>query len=793
MQSLPDALLPLAAYRQFILWMLAERGGKIVKLPVDYRTASVGDAHDPNIWMDAATAIVTAKLYGEPYGVGFVFTKDDPFFFADIDKCLQPDNTWSPIANDLMNRLSGAAVEISQSGSGLHIIGQGITPEHACKNTPLGLEFYTKNRFVALTGTNIIGSAATDCSAMLPALVNDYFPPKTSTKDQSWTTKPLPEWNGSKQDKKLIEKACGAKSASSVFGGRASFESLWGGDENALAEAYGVDDRPYDSSSADAALAQHLAFWTGNDCERILRLMWKSGLVREKWDRPDYLIRTITRAVSMQTVVYTGGKKKEPERIPVETAAQPMGNLTGPEIMAGYQFLDASRQIEHFKGCVYVQEIHRVFTPSGSLLKSEQFNATYGGYVFQLDGDLSGKTTRKAWEAFTESQAVRYPKAETMCFYPELTPGELIRREGRILVNTYIPINTLRMEGDVSPFLEHLAKVLPVETDRGILLAYMAAVIQHKGVKFQWAPVLQGIDGNGKTLFTRCVAFAVGEKYTHLPRASDIDNKFNWWMINKIFIGVEDLYVPDHRNEVIEALKPMITNDSLEVQGKGMDQITTHVCANFILNANRKDGIRKGRNDRRYAVFFTAQQTKEDIERDGMGGNYFPNLYKWLKKENGYAIVAQYLENYSIPDALNPATACHRAPVTSSTDEVITASLGGIEQEVIEAIDEGRPGFNGGWISSMAFERLLHSLNAIRAIPHNKRRELLQSLGYDWHPALKDGRVNIVIPFDGGKPRLFIKLDHIHANLKTATEIVRAYQESQGVLASPNDAEAVFR
>ena len=177
----------------------------------------------------------------------------------------------------------------------------------------------------------------------------------------------------------------------------------------------------------------------------------------------------------------------------------------------------------------------------------------------------------------------------------------------------------------------------------------MAACVQHQGVKFQWAPLLQGTEGNGKTLFTRCVAAAVGRRYTHYPKAMDIDNKFNGWLMDKVFIGVEDIFVPDHRREVLETLKPMITGgDGLEIQLKGVDQITADVCANFMLNSNHKDAIRKTRNDRRFAVFFTAQQSAEDLARDGMAGDYFPNLYEWLRG-GGYAAIAYFLSTYDIP------------------------------------------------------------------------------------------------------------------------------------------------
>ena len=306
----------------------------------------------------------------------------------------------------------------------------------------------------------------------------------------------------------------------------------------------------------------------------------------------------------------------------------------------------------------------------------------------------------------------------------------------------------------------------------------MAAIVQYIGVKFQWCPLLQGTEGNGKTLFTRCVAFAVGHRYTHLPPANEISEKFNSWLFEKIFIGIEEIYVPEHKKEILEILKPMITNSRLAMRAMHVAQVMGDNRANFMLNSNPRDALYKTQNDRRFCVFFSAQQKADHLKRDGMDGNYFPNLYKWLDG-GGYAIVANYLANYVIPDALNPATECHRAPITSTTHEAIDASLGGVEQEIIEAIDEGRQGFAGGWVSSLALDRLLQSLNMARAIPHVKRREILQSFGYEWHPALNQGRANDIIPIDNGRPRLFIKAGHLAVNLKKPADVVRAYVEAQ--------------
>jgi len=859
MHQIPEALAPLAAYRQFILYRIIPDGVKAKKLPINPHTLQPfpkGDnwQQDPTKWVDGDTATQIAAALGRDYGVGFLFRAEDPFFFLDIDNALQPGNTWSQLATYLCQQFAGAAIEVSQSGKGLHIIGTGTPPPHACRRDEFGLELYHEERFVALTGTNAIGSAATDCSGILPFIVNTYFPPSAAgTPGMEWTDGPVAEWNGPADDDELIERALQAKkSAGAAFSEKAGFAELWHGDVNALARTYpemGGKSRPYNESQTDMALAQHLAFWTGKDCERIQRLMMRSALVRDKWEREDYLPRTILRAVSLQTEVYSriikaadnsvaeslgagklrassdeqrafaesiraaklaecsantevaqtlaingstakfwiDNKDQTPEQLaamlkPVDHVVAPFSTKPEPETISGYQFLTADLQIEHFKGCVYIQDQHRIFTPTGAILKEGQFNATYGGYVFQLD-DSREKTTRKAWEAFTESQLVRFPKVETTCFRPDATPGGVLEREGRKMVNTYVPVRVRRLQGDPEPFLVHLRKVLPHERDQSILLAYMAACVQYPGVKFQWAPLLQGTEGNGKTLFTRCVAAAIGEDYVHLPPAAEISEKFNEWLFGKLFIGIEDVYVPDHKREIIETLKPMITNDRLSKRAMQQSQIMGDNRANFMLNSNHKDAIRKTRNDRRFAVFYTAQQSYDDVTRDGMTGDYFPRLYNWLKAD-GYAIVAEFLATYEIPAEINPAGSCHRAPETSSTREAVTASLGSIEQEIMEAVEEGRPGFAGGWVSSFAVDRLLQSHRAARAIPPNKRRELLQSLGYDWHPGLKDGRVNNPTLSDAGKPRLFIKAGHILANLTRPSEIVKAYdaaQTTQGV------------
>ena len=87
MQQLPPALEALASYHQFMVYKLipsATRQGKTDKYPCSL-SGDVVSAHDSQHWVDAATACAEATHRGAGWGVAFVLTDADPFFFIDID------------------------------------------------------------------------------------------------------------------------------------------------------------------------------------------------------------------------------------------------------------------------------------------------------------------------------------------------------------------------------------------------------------------------------------------------------------------------------------------------------------------------------------------------------------------------------------------------------------------------------------------------------------------------------------------------------------------------------------
>jgi len=253
--------------------------------------------------------------------------------------------------------------------------------------------------------------------------------------------------------------------------------------------------------------------------------------------------------------------------------------------------------------------------------------------------------------------------------------------------------------------------------------------------------------------------YCLSYRYTHWAKADQLGEKFNEHLIGKLLLIIDEMY-NDDRREFEEILKQLVTAERLEIRPMYGPKSMKDVIFNGLLFSNHQNGVRIDLDERRYAAFFCAQQSKADKIRDGLTKPYFIWLNDWLWKQDGAAIVYNYLMDYAIPDELNPAVGCIEAPITSSTEFAATASLGGIEQELMEAIKQQHEGFRNGWISSQSVDFLLARVGKEKTIPRNARKGLVMSLGYIPHPSLgTDGMLDIPLQ-DGTRPRLYVLKNH---------------------------------
>lgn len=801
MQQLPAALKGLARYERFLICKLRPRKdskgnvvpNKMDKIPLNPSNLRPHDPSDPAVWLSAQAAIDMYNQMGEPdrYVVGFWFSNLDPFFFLDIDGAYSEDG-WNDISKQMIQSFPGAAVEVSHSRMGLHIIATGYCPPHGCTNKKLGLELYTKDRFVALTGLDAQGDCNLDFTPQLAWLVEHFFSGNAAVDDGEWNNEHVSGSDPLDDDDVLINKAMASQSIASKFGTKASFKALWEADETELSKYYPHDTHPWDGSSADMALAQHLAFWTGGNHDRILRLMERSALKRPKWeDRKEYYLpMTIRRAVSQQGSYYNKNyRRDEPETDnPVEnpTVQQEPAAPSMRKPSLGIVFDKDMQQM--FSGFVYVAEPDVIIdTATGAQFKQSQFKNYFAGCKFVYTTE--GKTTEDAWKAFVGNQVITFPKAVSWRLNPAVKSGIIYFDEDTKLetLNTFIPHNPALVSGDASPFLDLLERMLPIDRDRDILLSYAAAAVQNPGHKFRYAPVLQGTQGNGKSTFGKVLEYCLGKRYTYYPKAAQIvqsAGKFNLWLANNLIIIVEEINKPRQgtkgATEFDSTMKQFITQDRAEIEGKGANQRMEPVLANFFFITNDPEHFPIVAADRRYTMLKCAQQSPEDLKRDGMDNEYWSLFFNWFYNEGGLAIAANYLMEYEINAEFNPLLT-DRAPLSSAHTESIRHGLSHHSELLSEAVDEEAVGFRNGWISShMARQWLEH--RGLREIGPRTISKAIAELGYIKHPYLPNsGKVNRAIDAEEGtRPILYVEQASILCNLKDPNNIQDRYMQDQG-------------
>lgn len=387
------------------------------------------------------------------------------------------------------------------------------------------------------------------------------------------------------------------------------------------------------------------------------------------------------------------------EAVPAEKPSLPIEdrNRSLPELLGG-------AECEYwFKDCIFINSTGEIFSPEGRFMKQGAFNGMYGGKNFIIS-NVTGKTTDEPWKAATRSTIFQIPKVDHIRFLPDRKPREVIEDKlGRRGVNIYMPIKVDARPGDVSIWIEHVRKILPNDGDRKIFLDYMAHCIKYPGFKIPWAPLIQSTEGVGKTVFFEVLQHCLGDMYVYSPKAQELvdsGSKFNAWMRAKLAIVVNEIKV-DEKRELIEALKPMITDARIEVQAKGVDQQMEDNVANWFFFTNFRDAVPINVNGRRYSILYSALKNKTEMLKAGMDQTYFHQLWKWLREEGGLQFINHWFLNYPI----ERGGLSHNAPETSSHAEALRLSRSPLEVTLDKCIEEKLYGFRNGFVSSVMFQR----------------------------------------------------------------------------------------
>lgn len=286
--ELPEAL---TARDQWVCWRAEERNGKPTKVPLNPETGGYASSTNPETWgtFEDAHASATER----EYGLGFVFSKPDPFVGIDLDDCRDPETGRPDSFAKKVIRMLDSYTEVSPSGTGYHVIVEGRRPGKRSRRG--NVEIYDHARFFTVTGLHVEGMAKVieGREEELDAVYAEHVA-ENATEDSRSTPR---ESSTTLSDSALLRRAHAAKNGE-------KFGQLWRGRTTGYAS----------QSEADMALCCLLAFWTGGDTKRVDSLFRDSGLMREKWDEQHYADGstygevTVRRAIDVTDEGYEPGQ-----------------------------------------------------------------------------------------------------------------------------------------------------------------------------------------------------------------------------------------------------------------------------------------------------------------------------------------------------------------------------------------------------------------------------------------------------------------------------------------------------
>lgn len=304
-------------------------------------------------------------------------------------------------------------------------------------------------------------------------------------------------------------------------------------------------------------------------------------------------------------------------------------------------------------------------------IKREAFNAKFDRMPECLTVELSASHMALThFQIDTVVDSMYWPGANQIFTYDGLDMLNSYHKQGADLCDE------LDDDGKsvVDMFLKHIEFTLRDEREQTLLLDWLAYVYQNPGRRINWAMLLQGTQGTGKSYFVKVLQLLMGENVRNLDPMA-IAGRFTGWAHGATVVAVEEIRISGtNKYEVLDRMKPFITNDTVQIEEKGRDHRTVPNFTNYLMLTNHKDAIPLTSGDRRYCVLFSRIQSEKQLF-DYFGGedkasSYFANLFDETKRRAD--AIGYFLSNHKISESFNPVG---RAPDTNARKQMMEIAV----------------------------------------------------------------------------------------------------------------------
>lgn len=326
------------------------------------------------------------------------------------------------------------------------------------------------------------------------------------------------------------------------------------------------------------------------------------------------------------------------------------------------------------QGWVYVTQDKSFYNRvTHQSISTEAFNAIFGRYMLTKTEILEGKSVPETFPAPFALNNQQIPVVKNRMYLPG--EDDLFTYNSSPYVNSYsdenIPEVPARLNAAEKAAVEtvkaHFAHLFHDETDRIVLMDAIAYLVQNPGKRLDWAILLQGTEKDGKSFFAGLLGAVLGPDNVNNLAAPSLEEKFNGWSEGAQVVFFEEIKLHGHnRFDVLNKVKPLITNPLISVRRMQTDVYTVLNTATYFLTTNFRDALPLDDNDSRYFILFSRFQTKKALQAFlDTDPDYYQRLYDALQHPGA-------LRKWLLGHQINPKfSGSKRAPDSKAKAEMV--------------------------------------------------------------------------------------------------------------------------
>ena len=439
-------------------------------------------------------------------------------------------------------------------------------------------------------------------------------------------------------------------------------------------------------------------------------------------------------AMNMLAGHYKAAMKRLGVAISIQDARDRLKNkpledsLRAQSEVAQAAFKESSSASELLRDWVYLEQSERFANLRDDReLTSKSFNMVYAKDV-PLGPDEEQPKSPDRFFALSEGRTV-YARMYVPCAWRPEPGGQFFVHEMKHYLNGYSGLTVPAVAQDWKDrdawrtVRNHIRRLLSGEHEAELLIKWMAHNVQHPGLKILWAPIIYGPPGCGKSTIERLMSGVMGQRNVKGINMDEIYSTFTGWAEGACLRFIEEIRIVGHsRHDVMNKLKPFITNERITIVKKGMDGLDVLNTQNYCAFTNFADAIVLDKEDRRYGVFSTRAKTRaETVELFDQA--YWNELYEAINDHPGD--IRAWLMDVDLSDFDRISA----PPMTQGKMDMIEATRSDEVVNLEAVIEAGAHGVTNDIVSTSHLNAALRAAG-LPTMPARRLGKALEELGF---------------------------------------------------------------